>query len=197
MTYQSNRAKIDRAIDKGIRNGVLAAGVHYQSSVKKAMSKHASNRGNGGRSSPAGGPPGVATGTLRRSVQIDIGGLTRGDTARVRVGTNVEYARIHEFGGVITAKGGGLTVPIHPDARRASDQGRSARDFPDLVLVPRPGKPPLLIRDRGGVWDIMYVLPKSVVMPARPVWRPVFKRENKQMQDLIRRGVDAALGGVA
>lgn len=193
MKYESNRAKIDAALDEGIRRGVLAGAIHYQASVKKAMSKHASNRSNGGNASPAGGPPGVATGTLRRSVQIDVGGLIRGDRPHAKIGTNVEYAAIHEFGGTITARGGGLAVPIHADAKRASAQGRGPRDFSDLVFINRPGKPPLLIRDKGGQWDIMYVLPKSVVMPARPVWRPTFKREMNKIKDLIRRGIDTAL----
>lgn len=197
MKYESNRAKIDAALDEGIRRGVLAGAIHYQASVKKAMSKHASNRSNGGNSSPAGGPPGVATGTLRRSVQIDVGGLTRGDRPHAKIGTNVEYAAIHEFGGTITARGGGLTVPIHPDAKRASAQGKGARSFGDLKFIPRPGKDPLLVRDKNGTFEVMYVLKKSVVMPARPVWRPTFKRETKKIKGLIRRGIEAALRKVA
>ncbi|MEM6259678.1 MAG: HK97 gp10 family phage protein [Planctomycetota bacterium] len=196
MKYQSNRKSIDAALQRGMANGLEAAATHYQSRVKQAMSKHASNRGNGGSASPPGTPPGVRSGNLRRSVQIDRS-QNKGPRPRVRVGTNVEYAPIHEFGGTIAAKGGGLAVPIHPDAKRASEQGRGPRDFADLIFIPRAGKPPLLVRDTGGQWDIMYVLPKRVILPARPVWRPTFKRELKTIKAIIRRGVDAALDRVA
>lgn len=193
MKYESNRSKIDEAIHQGLRRGLLAGATHYQASVKKAMSGHASNRGNGGKPSPAGGPPGVRTGTLRRSVQIDVGGLIRGTQTKVLIGTDLVYARIQEFGGTIRAKGGGLAVPIHPDAQRASAAGRSPRDMSDLKFIPRPGKPPLLIRDNNGQWDLMYVLPRSVVLPARPVWRPTFKREVKKIGSLVQRGVKFAV----
>lgn len=41
----------------------------------------------------------------------------------VRVGTNLEYAAIHEFGGVIRAKGGGkLTFEVEPGVWRSVRQ---------------------------------------------------------------------------
>lgn len=193
MKYESNRERIDAAIHEGTRRGLLAGAIHYQGSVKKQLNRHASNRGNGGQASPPGSPPGNRTGTLSRSVQVDVGGLIRGSQKRVKIGTDIIYARIHEFGGTIQAKGGGLAVPIHADAKRASDQGRGPRDFNDLTYISRPGKPPLLVRDKGGQWDIMYVLPKSVVMPARPVWRPTFKRELKKIKKHIKRRIDDAV----
>lgn len=50
-----------------------------------------------GRPSPKGTPPGVDTGTLRRSFRTR---PTRkvGQTLRVAAGTNVDYATKHEFG---------------------------------------------------------------------------------------------------
>lgn len=48
-----------------------------------------------------GTPPGVRTGTLWRSIAWD-----RPGKLRRRVGTNVEYARIHELGGSIKHPGG-------------------------------------------------------------------------------------------
>ncbi len=185
MKYESNRAAVDGAILRGMREGLTRCGVLYQREMKKAL--------NGPSPSRPGKPPGKDTGTLGRSVQIDIGGLNRGKRMHVRVGTNVVYAPIHEFGGSVKAKGGGLTVPIHPDAKRASKKGESARDQSDLFMIKRPGKSPLLARDGGGQLDIMYAMPKRVVIPARPAWRPVFKRNIKKFGNSVRRSVDQAL----
>jgi phage gpG-like protein len=44
------------------------------------------------------------TGTLRRSINYKLWALT--DAAKAQVGTNVEYARIHEFGGTIPRPNG-------------------------------------------------------------------------------------------
>ena len=50
------------------------------------------------RSSEPGQPPGLRTGTLRRSIQIDRS-ENIGETPAVEVGTGLIYARIHELGG--------------------------------------------------------------------------------------------------
>lgn len=51
------------------------------------------------RSSEPGQPPGLRTGSLRRSIQIDRKNNV-GDRPFVLVGTNLVYGRIHELGGV-------------------------------------------------------------------------------------------------
>tara|TARA_R100001510_G_scaffold57512_2_gene65898 strand:+ start:1639 stop:2109 length:471 start_codon:yes stop_codon:yes gene_type:complete len=52
---------------------------------------------NSDKPAPKGGPPGVLTGTLRRSFRTRKA-KTVGRTIRVAAGTNVLYAKIHEFG---------------------------------------------------------------------------------------------------
>lgn len=96
MKITSNRPAIEKAIAAGIKKGLDAAAVHLQAEVKKTLSKSTSP-------SKPGTPPGVKTGTLRRSIQVDRS-KNKGKRPRVRVGTNLVYARIHEFGGTITAK---------------------------------------------------------------------------------------------
>lgn len=103
----------------------------------------------------------------------------------VRVGTALKYAAIQEFGGVITAQGKALTVPIHRDARRASEQGQSVREaFGDtLAFIKRKGKPPLLVRPEG--FDVMYVLVKSVTLPPRPYFRPTLAKQKEPMNKVF------------
>lgn len=98
MKYQSNRKQVDAAIERGLIRGLDAAAILYQAGVKQALSKHG-----GPGPSPAGSPPAVQTGTLRRSVQVDRS-KNKGKHPKVRIGTNLVYARIHEFGGTITPK---------------------------------------------------------------------------------------------
>jgi len=117
----------------------------------------------------------------------------------VKIATRSKYAAIHQFGGVIKAKGGGaLAIPISPAAKRAA----SPRDFNDLVFINRPGHPPLLIRGhagrkygkdgarKGGRMEIMYVLKKSVRIPKRLHVLESFKSEGFQV---IRRAMWQAI----
>ncbi|MEM6504803.1 MAG: HK97 gp10 family phage protein [Planctomycetota bacterium] len=93
MEYKSNRPAINKAIQAGIQKGLDAAAIHLQGEIKKTLS--------GSSPAPHSKPPGVKTGTLRRSIQVDRS-RNRGKRPVVRVGTNLQYAKIHEFGGVIT-----------------------------------------------------------------------------------------------
>jgi len=79
------------------------------------------------------------------------------------------YAAILERGGVIRPKTArALAVPVSDEARRHT----SPRDMDGLTLIPRQGKPSLLVEklsSRGGrraQWRIHWVLLKSVTMPA-------------------------------
>ncbi|HET6497422.1 MAG TPA: hypothetical protein VFH61_18905 [Thermoleophilia bacterium] len=72
-------------------------------------------------------------------------------------------------GGTITAKPGhALAIPISDEAKKYS----SPRDMPGLELIPRKGKPPLLVRmlsSRGNVrgFELHWVLVKSVTIEPR------------------------------
>lgn len=79
------------------------------------------------------------------------------------------YAGILERGGTITPKSGRmLAVPISDEAK----QHTSPRDMPDLQMIPRKGKPPLLVRmlsRRGDVtgFELHWVLVPRVTIEAR------------------------------
>ncbi len=78
------------------------------------------------------------------------------------------YADILERGGVITPKKGrALAVPVSAEAKQYS----SPRDMADLTLIPRKGRPPLLVREivkGGGVtgFELHWVLVPHVTIPA-------------------------------
>lgn len=124
-------------------------------------------------SSP-GGFPGKDVGELRKSIHYNIEGT------RARVGTNLDYGRYLEYGFKSTAKGkGALPVPLNREARKMLRQASAAKSplwvmFPNLAMVKRKGKPPLLILTggkgtRGGKqWKPMFVLKKSVTVAPRP-----------------------------
>ncbi len=79
------------------------------------------------------------------------------------------YARILETGGTIKPKNGkALAIPVSDEAKRYT----SPRDMQGLDLIPRKGKPPLLVRKlaargaRRAQWVIHWVLVKSVTIRA-------------------------------
>jgi len=195
-----------KAMLRGVQRGVASAAVIVQNEIKeKLTSGGASNIGSGGKSSPPGGPPAVNTGHLLRSIQID-GSKIKTANPFVRIGTNVTYAPIHEFGGRILPKNAkALAVPIGIEGRRASRQAgwRSDKNSAgrirslDLSFIPRKGKAPLLAETHSdGSMTPLFVLMKSVTIPARPFMRPSLIKAKKRMLKVagqeIRRAITSA-----
>ena len=79
------------------------------------------------------------------------------------------YAGILEAGGTIVPRNAkALAIPISDEAKKYS----SPRDMPGLELIPRKGKPPLLVRmlsSRGNIrgFELHWVLVKSVTIEPR------------------------------
>jgi len=131
-----------------------------------------------------GGSLRTITGMLQRSIAGRV--ISSGDIIVAGVGVTKgpasKYAKIHERGRVIRAKGGALAVPL-PEARTRGGKPRfpggpreAAERYPDMFMLKRKGKPPLLVyplrvagRADGKVKRIvpLFVLLKSVRMPAR------------------------------
>lgn len=117
----------------------------------------------------------IKTRTLSRSIHEEITS-TSAEWAEGQVGTNLEYAAIHEFGGVIkpkTAKH--LAIPV------GSYTG-SPRTHSDLK-VRKTTKGNLVMVDGGG--KVQYVLKKSVEIPARPYMRPAFDEKKIEAQEAM------------
>lgn len=97
----------------------------------------------------------------------------------VGVGPSVVYGRIQELGGTVrpvSAKH--LAVPVN--ARKNT----TPRDYPDLKLIHPKGGDPLLVEPGEG-GRVMFVLKKSVTLPARPYLRPAVDEHEKEIIDAI------------
>ena len=179
-------------IKQAIFRGVYAGALVIQQSIKEQLNRKASNRSNpNGSPSAPGEPPAKMTGNLGRSIQL------AADTSepKVRIGTRAKYAKIHEYGLPIRAKKGKyLTIPISAKAKRASAQGKTAREAFGKklffvrsrrgggVLVQNKFGKSLRRRSRKlkhaglikktGELIIHYVCKESVQMPKRPFFAP-------------------------
>lgn len=129
--------------------------------------------------------------TRHLSTHIDQGVVeSTQERAVVEIGTNVEYAAIHEFGGTITAKKGKyLAIPV--GTRRGSPSKHS-----DLRLRKTAGGN-LVMVDGAGV--VQYLLKTSVVIPARPWLRPAADETHSEvsqtMSTAFAKAVNQAAGG--
>ena len=107
-------AQVERVLEDALESGA----VRIQSSVQDTMPGAGAGvkPGTGGDTgvraryiaSTAGNPPGVRSNRLRGSIAIERTRLRR------RIGTNVEYARIQEFGGTVNNPGGVPYMHIGP-----------------------------------------------------------------------------------
>jgi phage virion morphogenesis protein len=108
------------------------------------------------RAKHEGGQTLSLTRRLRNSITVDA------TNTQVAVGTNVVYAAIHQFGGVIRAKSGPfLAIPLTPVARSAG----SPRNMTGLHVQQTIKGQFILANDKGAA---QYLLRRQVRMPARP-----------------------------
>ena len=122
--------------------------------------------------------PDTRSGALRNSIRhtVDKGptGPEMSLSAGGRFGGNdVRYARIHELGGTIRPKRAkSLAIPLPAARTGAGVSGRPGpRDFPDLQFMPskNPRNVGILATPAGVP---MFVLRRSVTIPARPYLKP-------------------------
>ena len=127
------------------------------------------------------------TGRLKRSLTAGKPFSTGALSWAIHVGTNVIYAAIQEFGGIIKPKDAKhLAIPI-------GDLKGSPRQYPDLHIA----------KTRSGTWLLMdgqgkvqYVLKDSVTIPARPYLRPALQEKHKVIPTIILRSIMGALKGM-
>lgn len=124
-------------------------------------------RAHGGVPSLPGKPPNSQSGHLRNSVTA-VHSKDLGIQLAAAFGTNVKYGRYLEFGANPKGKPY-LTIPIHPDAKRASRRGQSARSF--RLRFVKTKKQALLVKDvpgRHARIEVWYVLKRQVRIAPRP-----------------------------
>ena len=87
MTTIKKNPNFEREMKNKIERGLNRAAITLQAEVKSQLS--------GSSPAPRGQPPGVVTGALRRSIQVDSSDIGKG---KVRVGTNLVYGAAQEYG---------------------------------------------------------------------------------------------------
>ncbi len=187
-----NKLQIMLKLQKQAKQAVAASATMLQKRIVDKLSLHQSNIGAGGIASPAGSPPGQNTGELARHIQmVDV--TTSPMKPTYRVGTNIVYAKIQEFGGRIRAvKSKFLTIPIGVDGKRAAKKAngdiRSLKLFPvrihgKLFLVEWKGS-----TKKGGASKpkILFALRKEVYLPARPYFRPAIAEHKKDLAQRLK-----------
>jgi phage gpG-like protein len=154
---------MDEAISGAVLvNALKAGGLPIQNAAKQKVRKKTRN--------------------LSRSIHMEVEQSTA-KNATVSIGTDVEYAAIHEFGGTITPKTGRyLAIP----ASSEGEQYIQPSNFPRrLHFLPGAGGGVLLDDD-----DVVhYILRTSVTIPASPYLRPAADEK----EDEAVRAIAAAL----
>jgi phage gpG-like protein len=140
----------------------------------------------------------VRTGNLRRSIGSRIENNSVGIIGSgVRQGARMPYADIHETGGVIRAKAGKyLAIPLSA----AQTKGRVARARPrdyDNTFVARSRSGNLIIFQRklGSAAKALFVLKKSVTIPARPYMTRTAENIADRVMDIMSRSISRQLEG--
>jgi phage gpG-like protein len=117
------------------------------------------------RGSPPGTPPGVRSNRLRGSIAT-----RRAGSGLYIVGTNVHYARLHEFGGTI--RGGGTAYVMIPPTKGAR---------PEFVPLKRETA---ARRSAKGQW-VGRTKPHTIRMPQRPYLRPTIQQNTARLEQVF------------
>lgn len=112
-----------------------------------------------------------------------------GEVTTAWLGTNVAgksrdvpYARIQDEGGtIVPRRAGALAVPIPPTKGLP-------RNYQNLVMIRRVGKPPLLVEKRARSWKLRFVLLQKVTLKPTRWWTNPWA----EMKAVLRRRLQAA-----
>ena len=134
------------------------------------------------------------TGDLSRSFDVRTFGTSLDTLHWVTGSFGVKYANVHEHGATIHAKPGrALAVPIGEALTPAGvPRGRPA-DFPDLFMLRRGNKSPLLMQKRGDEIVPLFVLLKQVRIKPRLGFGKAFGKQMDVLAGKINEAVDVAL----
>jgi phage gpG-like protein len=184
-------------VQKAARAGNAMVAFGLQKTIKKKLNLSSSNQGR--TPSPAGQPPAKMTGTLGRSIQVD---MSNPDI--LRVGTNLVYAKMLEYGGVIRPKKArALIVPFNDAARKYLRMNPSGPAGDKSFSYIKHSRPPLLaqvmIKGKGKrarqVFGAVFGLVRSTRMPERPYMRPSLRDYKPQATADFARGFRIGLRG--
>lgn len=193
-------------VKEGANRGLTAAARTHSNFVRGSFSRT-------GRFTPStpGTPPNVRRGFLRNGATFSASVNLRASSGIVR---SVAYARIHELGGTIRARGKRLPVPLNAQAARLAEGG-SLRRLDLFAFRSKRGAVILMGKDKKRVTTRVagrsvssssvpvWVLKDVIRIPARPYLRPalannraaIFASAKAEAGRVIGRGARAAVRG--
>jgi phage gpG-like protein len=128
----------------------------------------------------------VNTGALLNSIKSEYH-IKQKNNAIVTLGSyNVPYAAIHEFGGVIKARGKYLTIPANAIARQGG--GLRVRNYPNKLYFRGNGTKGVALdatKSKDDPDRIAYYLKNKVTIPARPYLRLAIERSEAQILKIL------------
>jgi len=173
---QLDRPRLQQLLGEAANHGVDRAATQCVRFIKQSFPKTSWFQ-----PSPVGGPPGTVTGNLRRSITA-----TPAKNGRAIVGTNARYARIHELGMDVlkpTTKKY-LTIPVSVAAAKMRSNTGDLRTQ-NLTFRKGPNRGVAFLfrttKGKNARSELMFVLKRSVRMPARPFLRPAARNRDNQM----------------
>lgn len=160
--------------ERGLRAGLAAAGSVVVGQARANIQRHKLiDSGNLVNSIQAGKPTGS------------------GGTVEIKIGTNAEYATVHEYGGTIRPKHAkSLAIPVSATAKKV----KGPRDFPGKLFLVKTDDKVYLMGAKG---KIHYILVKSVTIPARPYLRPAVDEHRGEIEQAFASGVRQVIEGIA
>lgn len=123
----------------------------------------------------------ASTGNLSGSINTQV--LEADDShVVVGVGPSVVYGRIQELGGtVVPVSAKYLAIPVN------AKKNSSPRDYPNLKLRMPRGSDPIFVDESG---QVMFVLKKSVTLPARPYLRPAADENEEKIIEAVAKNLE-------
>ncbi len=198
------------AVKTACDHGALGGAKAIQNDIRMHFSKTGRYK-----SGPVGSPPNIRRARLRNSIEVELAG-----PMQARIGSNLKYAHVHEFGKHIAALGRNLTIPLNEPAARLSERFSTSEGPGGLRAVPGgirffrskalnliavgndTAKARIYAKDSAGksirktiAGQPVWLLKPTVSIPARPFMRPGLKRAktNPQVFAGFARGVNTAL----
>lgn len=142
----------------------------------------------------SGSPLARRTGNLARLGQEISAGGEEG-----RIGPQVPYGAIHEFGGIIKpVKGKFLAIPLDAAKTAAGVARGGPKDFDDtFVVTSKLGNLLIAQSDGGGDITPLFALKEQVEIPARPYLGPALEEKRTKLAEMAGSAMKSAVvGGV-
>jgi len=171
MDADDFRARIERKT-KAMRKAVQIASANTQAILKNEITRRY-RAGTGSHSLKSRSGRLMGNTFTSSKIDKDLG-------VKLSVYNDIEYAAIHEYGGIIRPKKKYLTIPTKHVKGGAASRPRTISDFPDGFFKRRGGNLFFAV-GHGRTLRVLFVLVRKVRMPSRPIWRKTFKSKHGEV----------------